>query len=140
MKFIVKKIKKVGDCHVWLGCINSDGYPKIGRKVAEGKYDFNIKGHRYVYEHTKGKIPDGHVVRHTCDNILCLNPEHLLTGTPADNMVDRRERGRTHCHVDELEIQKVKELYELNTTMTRIGKELGIKTKRVEYILNKYIR
>ena len=36
----------------------------------------SILVHRYVYEHTKGKIPDGLLVRHTCDNPKCINPDH----------------------------------------------------------------
>lgn len=49
---------------------------------------------RHVYEMTKGPIPDGLVVRHTCDVRLCINPDHLLLGTPADNIRDMVERGR----------------------------------------------
>lgn len=34
-------------------------------------------------------------VRHTCDNPRCINPEHLLLGTWADNNRDRAERVRS---------------------------------------------
>lgn len=37
----------------------------------------------------------GLVVRHTCDNPRCINPEHLLLGTQLDNVQDRQVRGRT---------------------------------------------
>jgi hypothetical protein len=36
----------------------------------------------------------GQVVRHTCDNRLCVNPEHLVIGSQADNVQDMHERGR----------------------------------------------
>lgn len=36
----------------------------------------------------------GVVIRHTCDNPRCINPEHLIKGTQIDNMRDRLERGR----------------------------------------------
>ena len=36
----------------------------------------------------------GKVVRHTCDNPRCINPEHLLIGTPQDNSTDMTRRGR----------------------------------------------
>ncbi|ACP44084.1 hypothetical protein VPP93_gp13 [Vibrio phage VP93] len=35
------------------------------------------------------------VVRHTCDNPRCINPDHLIGGTIADNNRDRAERGRS---------------------------------------------
>ena len=34
------------------------------------------------------------VVRHTCDNPLCVNPRHLVGGTQADNMQDMIARDR----------------------------------------------
>lgn len=76
------------------GCIecfrspDSDGYP---RRSVNGKL---MRLHRIVYEHYHGKIPEGHVIRHTCDNPKCINPLHLTIGTQADNMSDMKERGR----------------------------------------------
>ena len=69
--------------------VNSAGYPtaKINGKTTTV--------HRHIYEMVFGKIPDGLVVRHKCDNKRCINPAHLETGTYGDNVRDRDERGRT---------------------------------------------
>lgn len=36
----------------------------------------------------------GLVVRHTCNNLLCINPEHLVIGTQRDNIHDMIAAGR----------------------------------------------
>lgn len=36
--------------------------------------------HRVAYEVAKGPIPNGMVVLHNCDNLSCINPDHLWSG------------------------------------------------------------
>lgn len=55
----------------------------------------NIRAHRLAYELEYGPIPRGAMILHSCDNRACVNPEHLRIGTHAENMVDRKVRGRT---------------------------------------------
>lgn len=50
--------------------------------------------HRAAYSAWVGTIPEGQVVRHRCDNRRCINPEHLVLGTQADNIADAVERDR----------------------------------------------
>lgn len=122
-------------CWIYTGAVATDGYPVIAR----GK-NTNIKAHRYVFEHEHRKLKDGEVVRHTCDNPLCINPAHLLAGTPADNMNDRRERARTHKHVSDIEIEAIEMLrIKQGKTYKEIASILNINIKRVEYVCNKYI-
>jgi hypothetical protein len=53
-----------------------------------------IRAHRLAFRATKGPIPVGMVVRHSCDNCECINPAHLLLGTRKDNSQDMVDRGR----------------------------------------------
>lgn len=76
------------DCHEFTGHINIDGY---GDVWFLGQY---VEAHRLSFILYKGAIPLGHVVRHTCDNRRCVNPAHLIVGTPADNVKDMVERNR----------------------------------------------
>lgn len=50
--------------------------------------------HKFAYEVTKGPVPSGLYVLHSCDNRLCCNPAHLRAGTHLDNMRDMTDRGR----------------------------------------------
>lgn len=51
--------------------------------------------HRLSYAFHRKEEPGASVVRHTCDNTLCMNPDHLITGTNDDNMADMKSRGRS---------------------------------------------
>lgn len=105
MNRMLKKIIIVDDCHLWQGCLTPDGYPRVNRGG-----NVNARGHRYFYEQLHGAIPEGLVVRHVCDNPLCLNPDHLTLGTVLENVQDRSERARTNNHVTDEQVSLIKEL------------------------------
>mgnify|MGYP003852931727 CR=1 FL=1 len=72
-------------CWEWKGAINylRGGYGIICHNKK------TLKAHRVSYELHRGVIPDGQVVRHMCDNKLCVNPEHLQIGSVSDNNRDK---------------------------------------------------
>lgn len=53
------------------------------------------RAHRLAYTLTKGPIPNGLYVCHTCDNPPCCNPNHLWVGTAGQNNTDRHRKGRS---------------------------------------------
>jgi hypothetical protein len=69
---------------------NAGGYCYYKREGGKRTYL-----HRHVYEECFGFLPEGVLVRHSCDNPSCINPEHLLSGTDKDNAMDRVKRGRS---------------------------------------------
>ncbi|MDE3022306.1 MAG: HNH endonuclease [Pseudomonadota bacterium] len=56
----------------------------------------NQTAHTVAYSVFVGPIPKGLHVRHTCDTPACINPEHLVLGSHADNMRDKSVRKRVH--------------------------------------------
>lgn len=88
----MRKVKQEGDCLIWQASFRTDGYGAVRiNKVLYG-------AHRASYMLHKGEIPKGMVVRHTCDNKACVNPEHLILGTQADNLNDMVLRGRSRTN------------------------------------------
>lgn len=79
-------------CLEWNGYCDKDGY---GLKTfsIDGKYK-TFRIHRLMFEKEKGNITQGQVIRHTCDNPRCANPNHLLIGSHQDNINDKISRNR----------------------------------------------
>lgn len=77
------------ECWLWNGHRNKNGYGTLRSKTT------TLAVHRVSYEMHKGKIPEGLVIRHMCNNPPCVNPNHLLVGTNLDNVMDKVRAGRT---------------------------------------------
>lgn len=128
--FLKRTIIK-GKCRIWQGAVNTDGY---ARALINGNE--NGKVHREIFYLVNGYYPP--VVRHSCDNPLCIEPTHLQPGTQLDNVKDRHTRKRTYGYVSQKERTQVLELRHQGLTMETIANTLQIKTKRVEYILHNW--
>lgn len=97
---------------------NRDGYYLV-RPVPTEKA--RTGAHRLAYAFARGisiDMLEGTVVRHTCDNSRCINPQHLILGTHQDNARDMLERGRnvkgsTHgmAQLTEAQVQQIRAEY-----------------------------
>lgn len=85
------KVDKSGECWLW-SCTMPNGYGVF----SSGNKTF--AAHRYAYEISKGAIPAGMDVCHSCDVRNCVNPAHLWVGTRRDNMRDASAKGRCNHH------------------------------------------
>ena len=72
-----------------MGATDTGGYPcRFSSK--RGTY----YPHRDLYREVYGELPQGFVIRHKCDERLCLNPNHLTYGTYSENSLDMFKRKR----------------------------------------------
>ena len=78
----------VDDCWAWRGTIGAGGYGVV--KTSLG----TEKAHRLSYRIHFGEIPKGEYVLHSCDNPICVNPNHLRAGSRSDNMQEMWDKGR----------------------------------------------
>ena len=111
------------DCWEWRGP-TSEGYGRL--RVG----DKRVRAHRFAYEREYGSIPPGLVVRHRCDNPLCVNPNHLEVGTHAENVRDMDERNRRSVGVQrpgsKLREDEVAEIRASSLTHRDLGRQFGV--------------
>lgn len=130
-------------CIEWTGYRDRNGYGHM--RVGDGK----MRPHRLVWLLANGPIPDGLIVRHSCDNRACCNLDHLSLGTQLDNVNDMFERGRgrkakgyDHPRAvgPEIEAAVVARWRSHEVTQKQLAAELGINRTTVQRILRRYGR
>jgi hypothetical protein len=83
------KVDRSSECWFWRAAKDHFGHGNF-------RYPGGTLAHRYSYTLANGPIPNGMIVRHTCDEPGCVNPEHLTLGTMSDNAFDMHRRGRSY--------------------------------------------
>lgn len=132
LQTILNNTTKHNNCLLWNGCLNTDGYP---RAVIENNY--NAKVHRIVWELSNNTSAKNLIIRHTCDTPQCINPDHLISGTTADNILDRDLRERngntllTHDQVREIRLLRQKQQLDFN----KHAKHFGVSKKTLQNVV-----
>lgn len=75
------------ECDIWEGNLK-DGYGRLYVNCIA------VRAHRLVWLQEYGHTDL--MILHSCDTPACINLDHLRAGTPADNMRDMSQRGRSH--------------------------------------------
>lgn len=139
---LVDRVTTPEECHLWKGAPSANGYGRF--KVSPTK---TVYAHRWGYERHIGPIPQGLVIRHSCDTRLCQNPAHLSVGTHADNIRDRDERGRgrwlqkaahPQAKLTPEQVEEIRMRYQAGgITQADLGAEYGVTQANVSIILKK---
>lgn len=75
------------------------GVASIGRSKTE-------LAHRFVAGLTEDI--EGRVVQHTCDNPICVRPDHLIVGDQKTNMRDMYEKDRANSKLDRVKVLDIR--------------------------------
>jgi hypothetical protein len=85
-------------CWIWMGALTKEnGYGYVWDGVATSG------AHRAFFAAYHGPIPSGMHLDHICRTPSCVNPDHLRTVTPRENVVfnsqstSARNLAKTHC-------------------------------------------
>lgn len=115
---------------------NAYGYSVLSRN---GKLQY---AHRLSYEDKNGPIPEGHVLRHTCDNRKCINPDHLIPGTQLENIADRVARDRSakgiqngRAKLNENQVREI--LRDTTTPKIQLARKFSVDAKMIRNIKNR---
>lgn len=127
------------ECWLWKGA-SKNGYGVIWQ---DGKHKY---AHQVSYLLYKGDINDK-CVCHTCDNPLCINPNHLSLGSHQENMMDMVRKGRKlkgekspKCRFSFEQIQSVRQDFKAGISARNLASKLGCTTRFIYHVVNKKAR
>lgn len=124
------KIKKTESCWLWTGKLGSHGYGQFS--FVHGKTKTSSAAAFAIY---KGDVPKGMLVCHTCDNRICVNPEHLFLGTHADNMRDMVRKNRDgRRKLNDSQVAEIKKKLSDGASLRSLAKEYAVTNQNIVHI------
>lgn len=88
--------------------------------------------------------PGKNIIRHRCDNPLCVNPVHLQWGTKVGNWRDRERTGTNswqgmgreqHTKLDEFDVRIIRALTDTTTNLD-LARMFGVSITNISKIVN----
>ena len=130
--------KGTKECWEWKGAKFATGYGLFSLRRGNRKC---FLAHRVSWMIAAGQeVPEKHMICHSCDKKLCVNPSHLYAGTAYQNNMDTVNRGRGNrkqgqkCSWSKLTTKNV--LYILSSTekQTALAKRFKVNPATISQI------
>ncbi|MGW4623484.1 hypothetical protein [Streptomyces sp. NPDC004592] len=88
------------DCHWWLGAISDSGHGKLRAGSRPAGTSRVVSAHvlGFAIHWGADTLRGGAVVRHTCDETSCQNPDHWMVGDRLQNILDFQARRNLSGH------------------------------------------
>jgi len=126
-----EKVDKSGECWMWTGCTDKNGYGFFRHK---GK---NLKAHRFVLELMAAPAKPNELVCHHCDNPSCVNPQHLFIGDNSANQQDAAKKGRCRGQILIPEdVLRIRDMLRSGGKIKDIAHVFGVSQKQISSIKN----
>lgn len=123
----VDKLSSPRGCWEWRGPVSSNGYGIIR---VNGK---SVGAHRaaWYYSYSEWPYP---MLRHACDNRICVNPSHLTVGTHKENMQDLTNRNRQASKLTLPDVRRIKQQIAQGARNVDLAREYNVAPNTIRSI------
>ena len=129
-RFESKFVKSDVGCWEWTDSL-SNGY---GRLKINGSYQ---RAPRVSYMIYKGRIPDGMIVLHSCNNKKCVNPNHLRLGTKTENGRDAAIDGANGAKLDVQDIDYIRRMLDSGLSLQEVADMYNVSRTTIREVKNR---
>jgi hypothetical protein len=133
-------VQDKSECWGWKGDIDILTGFGVSSRMVHGS-EVVRKAHRIAYILRYGTVPSSHVIRHTCRNQLCCNPDHLMPMREHPQEEDEHlvtayyYSSRRSGRLSDFERRRILSLREYGVTIKEIARRFQVSPSTVSRVL-----